>query len=467
MSSLDTAASVSSLHDAVHEIEPVIRAHAEDAERERRLPDAVAEAMRACGLYRLWRPTAFGGLEVDPMTAFLVVEEVSRIDSAAGWNLQLSSAIDAVGAWFPDEGAKEIYGQPDASLAGSFFPPRRAVVVDGGYRVTGQTPFVSGAHQASWFLGLAHVYDDDTQRLGPDGAPVTLLTMCPASKAVIVDNWRTLGMRGTGSHDVLMTDVFVPSRHTALLAPYENPGSAYQGPLYKFTVWTSISVLAPPALGIARAAIDDLLELAARKDAGLPGNAAEGAYCGSSSDGRGRGHTRRREGVSLRGIARDLGRGARRPPDRHARQDEAAAGRDLRRSRGGESCRPRAQGCWSNWDSRGAPLPALLSRRTYDRATRLYLGGSVRVGRPVFFRRPDRVAVLRTVGRLTAPVGASARIQPPPPPVLGTNRMGAEEDRRHHGLPSLVLVRPFKFRRAPRLGAAALSRRRCGPPSAL
>ena len=230
MSSLSTAASLSSLHDAVHQIEPVIRAHAEDAERERRLSDAVADAMRAYGLYRLWRPRAFGGLEVDPMTAFEVVEEVSRIDTAAGWNLQLSSGIDALGAWFPDDGAKEIYGEPDASFAGSFFPPRRVVAVDGGYRVTGQTPFVSGAHQAHWFLGLAQVYDDDTQQLGPDGLPVTLLTMCPASEAVIVDNWRTLGMRGTGSHDVLMTDVFVPSRHTALLAPYENPGSAYQGP---------------------------------------------------------------------------------------------------------------------------------------------------------------------------------------------------------------------------------------------
>ena len=59
------------------------------------------------------------------MTAFEVVEEVSRIDSAAGWNLQLSSAIDALGAWFPDDGGKEIYGEPDASFAGSFFPPRR------------------------------------------------------------------------------------------------------------------------------------------------------------------------------------------------------------------------------------------------------------------------------------------------------------------------------------------------------
>jgi indole-3-acetate monooxygenase len=265
MSTLSTGASVSSLLDAVHQLEPVIRAHAEEAERERRLPDAVADPLRASGLYRLWRPRAFGGLEVDPMTGFQVLEEVSRIDSAAGWNLQLSSAIDALGAWFPDDGAKEIYGQVDASFAGSFFPPRRAVVADGGYRVTGQTPFVSGAHQAHWFLGLAQVYDDDSPRLGPDGAPVTLLTMCPASEAVIVDNWRTLGMRGTGSHDVVMTDVFVPSRHTGLLAPYDKPGSAYQGPLYKFTVWTAISVLATPALGTARAALDDLLELAERK----------------------------------------------------------------------------------------------------------------------------------------------------------------------------------------------------------
>ena len=114
-------------------------------------------------------------------------------------------------------------------------------------------------------MGLAHVQDGETPRLGTDGAPVTLITACPAKNAVILDTWRTLGMRGTGSHDVEMTDAFVPLRHTALLAPYEKPGSAYTGPLYKFTAWTAISVLATPPLGIARAAIDDLLELANRK----------------------------------------------------------------------------------------------------------------------------------------------------------------------------------------------------------
>jgi indole-3-acetate monooxygenase len=250
MSQATSTGSLSSLLESVGQIEPVLREHAADAERERHLSDAVVDALRACGMNRLFRPRALGGLEADPITAFRVIEEISRIDSAAGWNLQLTSAIDAFGAWFPDDGAKEIFGQPDITFAGAFFPPRRAVPVAGGYRVTGQTPFASGAHQAKWFEGLAHIHDDDTPRLAADGTPVTLLTMCPASDAAIVDTWRTLGMRGTGSHDVIMTDVFVPSRHTALLVPLEKPGSAYQGPLCKLTAW---------------AAIDDLLELAGRK----------------------------------------------------------------------------------------------------------------------------------------------------------------------------------------------------------
>ncbi len=265
MSPLDANATGSSLLDAIRQVEPVIRAHSAEAERERRLPDAVADAMRACGLYRLFRPQRFGGLELDPITAFRAFEEVARIDSAASWNLTLGNGVDAFGAWFPDDGAQEIFGHAETVLAGSFFPPRRAVPVEDGYRVTGQTPFMSGVHQAKWFCGLANIYDGDAMRLYPDGSPITLMTMCPTDKAVIVDTWRTLGMRGTGSHDVLMTEVFLPSRHTALLAPYEKPGSAYQGPLYKLTAWAAVSDLACVPLGIARAAIDDLLELAAKK----------------------------------------------------------------------------------------------------------------------------------------------------------------------------------------------------------
>jgi len=85
------------------------------------------------------------------------------------------------------------------------------------------------------------------------------------NEARIVDNWSTLGMRGTGSHDVAVSELRLPARRTALLAPLEQPARAYQGPLYRLTVWLPISLLAPTTLGIARAAIDDLVTLGRSK----------------------------------------------------------------------------------------------------------------------------------------------------------------------------------------------------------
>ena len=260
------AAASPSLLDKVRLIDPTLRAYAAEAENSRRLPDAVFHAMRNEGLYNLFRPKAFGGFETDPVSAFRVFEEVARIESAAGWNLQLAAGGEMFGAWFPDEGAQEAFGEPGAVVAGSFFPPRKATPVDGGYRVTGQSAFVSGAHNATSILGLAHIYENGSgPKLAPNGAPVGLITACPMHEVSIVDNWRTLGMRGTGSHDVLMQDVFVPHRRTAILAPLDQPGSAYRGPLYRLTLWPTVSALSTVALGVARAAIDDLVVLAARK----------------------------------------------------------------------------------------------------------------------------------------------------------------------------------------------------------
>ena len=248
-------------------IEETLRAHSAQAEMDRRLPAPVFEAMKQQGLYSLFRPRAFGGLEIDPITAFRIFEEVSRIDSAAGWNLQLAGGGEMFGPWFPDDGARESFGQPGATLAGSFFPAHKARPVEGGYVVSGRQSFVSGVNDADWVIGLANIFDDDGggPRLAENGAPVGLMTLCPASEFKIVDNWRTLGMRGTGSHDVEMENIFVPARRTAMLAPLEHPGSAYQGALYRMSVWPVVSGLATVALGIARAAIDDLLGMAGRK----------------------------------------------------------------------------------------------------------------------------------------------------------------------------------------------------------
>jgi len=107
--------------------------------------------------------------------------------------------------------------------------------------------------------------DHGQPRVGELGEPIQIVVAYPAKEADILDTWHTVGMRGTGSHDVVAKDVFIPERRTALLAPLTRPGQAFQGPLYRLTIWPSIATLAPPALGMARAAIDALLDLAKTK----------------------------------------------------------------------------------------------------------------------------------------------------------------------------------------------------------
>jgi alkylation response protein AidB-like acyl-CoA dehydrogenase len=220
-------------------------------------------AMKSAGLFRMWTPRAFGGLEMDPVGVMQVVEELSRLDSAAGWNLQLSTGIVPFFAWFPDEGVDEVWRDtPDLIFGGTLFPPGRAIPVEGGYRVSGRWPFVSGCHHASWFMGPALVMDGSQPRRGADGNPLQIVVVYRAGDAEVLDTWHTVGMRGTGSHDVTAKDVFVPSRRSTVLAPLTKPARGFEGPLYRLTIWTAV---AAPALGIARAAVDELIDLSRRK----------------------------------------------------------------------------------------------------------------------------------------------------------------------------------------------------------
>jgi indole-3-acetate monooxygenase len=259
--------------DRVKDITPIIRAHAAEAEENRRLSRPVVDAMLQAGLYSMSHPRVLGGLEVDPLTMFRVVEEVARHDSAAGWNLQLAVAANGMLAWLPDEGAAEIvHSDSSTIIATSFTPGRQATPVDGGYRLSGQWPFVSGGHDCHWVFFIPQIMDGNKPRLNDQGSPVQRLMFLPADKATILDTWHTLGMRGTGSDDVAVSELFIPERHTALMAPLENPGTAYQGPLYRLTIWVPIALLAPPTLGIARAAIDDLIALARTKTPSYTGS---------------------------------------------------------------------------------------------------------------------------------------------------------------------------------------------------
>ncbi len=262
-----TQVSMESLFDAVDQIAPTLRKHAAEAEANSRLSDGAAKAMKDAGLYAIWIPRAYGGLELDLMAGIRLVERVASIDSAAGWTLALSVGGSVFPAFFDEQAAAEIYADGASPMAGCFFPPTEAVPVEGGFRVNGRTPFGSGSHHCRWFGAMAHVVENGKERLDEQGQPETSIVFVPSSQIEIIDHWDTLGLRGTGSHDVAIRDAFVPkNRLVRMLAPEERTlGKGFEGPLYRCTVWPAVAALSAVATGIARAAIDELVALAIRK----------------------------------------------------------------------------------------------------------------------------------------------------------------------------------------------------------
>ncbi len=252
-----------SLIDAARDIAPIIRKHNEEAERERRLSRPVLNALRRAGLLRMSTPRSLGGLEVNPITRALVVEEISRHDSAAGWTLENPLDWAFFCARLPDEGAEEIYSQgADILIAAQFGRPLVATSTNGGYRLTGRAPFVSNCYDADWIASTALV--DAGQR--SDGEPEMVMVYFPRENCEIIDTWNVMGMRGTGSNDISVTDVYVPKTRTFPMVPEFEPGSHYRGPLYRVPlVGAAATGIPTPMLGVARRAVDEVTELALTK----------------------------------------------------------------------------------------------------------------------------------------------------------------------------------------------------------
>jgi alkylation response protein AidB-like acyl-CoA dehydrogenase len=255
------------LIEAAQQIVPVIRDYAEEAERECRLSKPVLEALTQAGLLRMFIPRSLGGLEVDPLTCARVIEEVSRADSVAGWTLFNPLGWAFFCARLPDAGAEEIFGQhPNAVIAGPFHPPMQATPVDGGYCVTGRSPFASNCRDATWVGSTVLVMGGDTPRLTASGEPEVRLAFFPSKACEIFDTWHVLGMRGTGSDDIAVHEVFVPEARTCLMLPEFTPGAHYQGPLYRLPAMGATAALFPAIVcAIARNAIDAVVALAQGK----------------------------------------------------------------------------------------------------------------------------------------------------------------------------------------------------------
>jgi len=241
-----------------------IRERAEQIERERRLPAPLVQAMTAAGLFRMCVPRVLGGVEAEAATIIRAIEVIAQADGSAGWCAMIGATSGVISAYLPEDAAREIYaGSPDLVTGGVFAPQGKAIVCGGGYRVSGRWGFASGCEHCGWLMGGCVVLADGTPRLLPHGAPDARLMLFPASDARVIDTWTASGLRGTGSHDIAVADLFVPSQRSVSLIT-DRPRQP--GPLYTFPVFGLLALgIAGVALGIARSAIDALTELASAK----------------------------------------------------------------------------------------------------------------------------------------------------------------------------------------------------------
>ena len=227
------------LVQAAAALRPVIRSYHEEIERDQHLPKALVEQLHAAGFYRLVIPRELGGLQADPLTYLRVVELLSEGAGSVGWNLANNSIGQLITLGLPDEGVHEIYAHGvDTVIAGTAVQGGgQAVPVAGGYRVSGRWRFGSGCQESSWMLGSFQILDDGQPRRNPDGTSVYWRGVFPRSEAQVVEgSWDVSGLRGTGSFDWTVEDVFLPERRTMAHAgaPLDNQWKRWPGVTYAF-----------------------------------------------------------------------------------------------------------------------------------------------------------------------------------------------------------------------------------------
>jgi indole-3-acetate monooxygenase len=241
-----------------------IRTASEEIERGRRLPPSIAAAMKEAGVFGMAMPRVWGGPELDPLTQFRVIEALAAADGSVGWCAMIGCDGGYVTAFLDQDVARAMY--PDVSVAtgAAATTTGQAVRVPGGYCVSGRFPFVSGCQHCEWVWLGCIVVENGVPRVDGNGVPETRQCVLPLSQCEIMDTWHTTGLRGTGSNDVVVRDAFVEEEHSF---SFQDPELIKRsGPLYSFP-FLFIAKGAAPALGIARHALDVLIESAAAKPA--------------------------------------------------------------------------------------------------------------------------------------------------------------------------------------------------------
>jgi alkylation response protein AidB-like acyl-CoA dehydrogenase len=247
---------------AAQALRTTIRATRQETEASRRLAPQVVEGLIEAGLCRLDVPVSLGGHEAEPVVVLQVYEELAWADASVAWIAWNNQFVCLASRYSSDAVRTALFRDARGLFANATRPSGHAVVVDGGFRVSGRWTPVSGCELADWILVMCVVTEGTAPRLLADGTPAMRMAYLPKGAYRILDTWDVGGLRGTGSHDIVVDDVFVPAERTfAFTDPQQRDRPLARMPMAP-TMCAGIAAL---CLGLAQAATDTLLELGASK----------------------------------------------------------------------------------------------------------------------------------------------------------------------------------------------------------
>ncbi|SEM10578.1 acyl-CoA dehydrogenase family protein [Streptacidiphilus jiangxiensis] len=247
--------------DRARALAPELAKRSDEIEESRRLPADVVEALRATGVFRMGFPEAWGGPAMTPMQQTEVIEALATGDASAAWCAMVGMDTGLYARCLDESVGRELFPDLDVITAGAIPPRGRAERVPGGFNVTGEWQFGSGITHCDWVVAGCLVFQDGKPEANPNprgGRAHWRMILARPADFEIVDNWFTSGLAGSGSCDYRTAGLFVPEEHTFSFANPANPGP-----------WTTpdaiLRTMPGVALGVGRAALDHVRELAASR----------------------------------------------------------------------------------------------------------------------------------------------------------------------------------------------------------
>jgi indole-3-acetate monooxygenase len=253
---------------AARKLLPLITQSRDATESQRRIAEPVVAAIRASRLARIGLPREVAGLELPVPEALPIYECLAGAEASVGWIVWNNALPCYFGRYLKPDARDEIFADPEWLYAGSTRPSGTAEIEGDGFRVSGRWSLVSGCELAEWIAVRCAIFEQGTPRIIQPGVPEVRMVFLRRGSFQILDTWHTGGLRGTGSHDIVVEAQFVPRRFT--LSPMD--GSTLEGTLGRVPIVCNMSAgYGAQLLGLGQASIDALIALARDKPVIDPG----------------------------------------------------------------------------------------------------------------------------------------------------------------------------------------------------